>query len=174
MWACVWLPAKPSSPVNSMKDFITFPKLLAVSSAHHSVTGFMLPKHFLHCICYFSNGAPKIKKQSINVIRRLTWKQNTEKTGSSPTICLAAGAKSITLASPVALQLWMSDLHLTIGTCRSIFKKILFCWCEKWLYIWQSIWDCYVAKYCRKLNQVFSTGNFLTLSLQDSAYELIY
>lgn len=126
MSACVWLPAKPSSPVDSMKDFIALPKLLSISSAHHSVTGFMLPKHFLHCICYFSNGAPKIQKQSINAIRRLTWTQNTELTGGSPTICLAAGAKSITLASLVALQLWMSDLHLA-GTCKNIFKKILFC-----------------------------------------------
>lgn len=156
-----------------MKDFITLPKLLSVSSAHHSVTGFMLPKHLLHRICYFSNGAPKIQKQSINAIRRLTRKQNTEITGSSPTICLAAGAKSITLASPVALQLRTSDLHLTTGTCESIFKKILFCWCEKWLYIRQGIRDCYMAKYCRKLNQVFSIGDFLTLSLQDPAFGLI-
>lgn len=85
--AIVWLPWKLLSPIDSMKNFITLSKFLAISSAHHAVTGFMLPKHFLHCICYFSNGTPKVQKKSINAIRRLVRKQKTEITSSGPTIC---------------------------------------------------------------------------------------
>lgn len=109
MWGCVWLPGKLFSPIDGMKNFITFSKLLAISSAHHSVTGFMLPKHLLHCICYFSNGASKIQKQSINAIRRLIWKQNIEVTGRGPTICLAAGQIQLHL-----FPLWCyNSEHLT-------------------------------------------------------------
>lgn len=174
MWGCVWLPGKLFSPIDGMKNFITFSKLLAISSAHHSVTGFMLPKHLLHCICYFSNGASKIQKQSINAIRRLVWKQNIEVTGRGPTICLAAGQIQLHF-SPLVLQLWTSDSpqSSTNKTCRSVFKKILFCWCEKRFYKWQGNRDHCMAKYFRKLNQIFSTGNFFGLRLQDLAFGLI-
>lgn len=132
------------SPIDGMKNFITLSELLAVSPAHHSVTGFMLSKHLLHRICYFSNGAPRTR--SINTIRRLLWEWDKEITGSGPTMCLAAGANSITLVSPVVLQLWTSDSS-TNRTWESIFKKAWFCWCEKWLYIWQGNWDCCTAKH---------------------------
>lgn len=153
-----------------MKNFITLSKLLAISSAHHSVTGFMLPEHLLHCICYFSNGAPKIQKQRINVIRRFIWKQKSLAEAQLFALlqdkfnynCFPFGA--------TILNIWLTPVSPTNKTCKSIFKKIRFCWCEKLFYMWQGSRDHSMPKYFRYLNQIFSTGNFLGLRLQDLAF----
>lgn len=161
MQGYVRLPGKLFSPIDGMKNLITLSKFLAVSPAHHSVTGFMLSKHLLHRICYFSNGAPRTR--SINTIRRLLWEWDTEITGSGPTMCLAAGANSITLVSPVVLQLWTSDSSTNIEHGRIFLRKHGFADVRSDFICDKATGT--VAQQNISANQILSAGKFLMLRL---------
>lgn len=156
-----------------MKNFITLSKLLAISSAHHSVTGFMLPKHLLHGICYFSNGAPKVQKPNGDAIRKLMWKQ---KSLSLAQLFVLPHDKFSYTRFPfgaTTLDIWLTPVSSAGRTRQGIFKKILFCWCEKRFYNQRGNGDHRTAKYFRKLNQIFSAENVFGLRLQDLAFVLI-
>lgn len=92
------------SPLDGMEDFVTLPELLAIGSAHHAVAGFMLPEHLLHGIRDLPHGAPETQTKNIHIASRLKGKQNTDITGTGPTICLAAGQIHFTFISLSVLQ----------------------------------------------------------------------
>lgn len=117
------------SPLDGMKDFITLSKLLAIGPADHAVAGFVLPEHFLHGICDLPHGAPEAQTKIIPVSSRLKWKQDTDTTGTGPTICLAAGQIYLHWFS---FQCCNSEhlTHPTDKTCKGILKKIPYWSCE--------------------------------------------
>ena len=120
---CVRLPGKLFSPIDGMKNFITLSKLLDISSAHHSVIGFMLPKHLLHCICYFSNGAPKIQTQSINMNRRLVWKQKSLAVAQLSALLQDKFSYTHFPFGATTLNIWFTPASSAKRTCKSIFSE---------------------------------------------------
>lgn len=117
------------SPLDGMKDFITLPKLLAISPAHHAVAGFVLPEHFLHGICYLPHSAPETDK---TILLSAGCNENRTQTLLALSNSLAVGQIYLHWFpfSAATLKIQLTPLPPTDRMCTGIFKKILYCSCE--------------------------------------------